>query len=451
MEKVNGKGCGNLASVKASQGVFKAIQHGLFLCGFAIHKIICNEFGPIVAFNLKRPDGSWFGYREVEKLASLFGIHLRTGCFCNPGACAKNLGLSNEDLLLNLEAGHVCWDDNDIIHEKPTGAVRVSFGYMSTYEDAQVKILPCDPLVGLSLPTEFEEWCAGLSPLAEEDAWPVNARDQDKKLSSGCYYLKSVTIYPIKSCGGFCVGSWPLSSTGLLHDREWLLQNLSGDILTQKKVPEMCLISTFIDLDQGMMFVESPRCSGKLQINLQTGSCLGMREEIIMHGQRYKVCTYDADVNLWFSNAVGCACTLIRSNSHTSYSSKDSITGLCRDVESRLNFSNEAQFLLISDNSVSDLNSRLKSNAQKGTLATSAEVNPMRFRPNLVISGAEPYVEDRWRSLKIGNNYFMSLGGCNRCHMINLVHQDGQVQRLKEPLKTLSLYRRVKVSYENIH
>jgi molybdenum cofactor sulfurtransferase len=33
--------------------------------------------GPIVTFNLKREDGTWCGYREVEKLASLSGINLR--------------------------------------------------------------------------------------------------------------------------------------------------------------------------------------------------------------------------------------------------------------------------------------------------------------------------------------------------------------------------------------
>lgn len=33
--------------------------------------------GPTITFNLKRADGSWFGYREVEKIASLSGIQLR--------------------------------------------------------------------------------------------------------------------------------------------------------------------------------------------------------------------------------------------------------------------------------------------------------------------------------------------------------------------------------------
>lgn len=38
------------------------------------------------------------------------------------------------------QAGHVCWDDNDVINGKPTGAVRVSFGYMSTLEEAKVYV-----------------------------------------------------------------------------------------------------------------------------------------------------------------------------------------------------------------------------------------------------------------------------------------------------------------------
>lgn len=40
-------------------------------------KVPCNHLGPTVSFNLKRSDGSWFGYHEVEKLASLSGIHIR--------------------------------------------------------------------------------------------------------------------------------------------------------------------------------------------------------------------------------------------------------------------------------------------------------------------------------------------------------------------------------------
>ncbi|KAK2972002.1 hypothetical protein RJ640_005022 [Escallonia rubra] len=59
-----------------------ALRHdnGTHVCTiYGVHQseVSCNELGPTVAFNLKRPDGSWFGYHEVEKLASLSGIQLR--------------------------------------------------------------------------------------------------------------------------------------------------------------------------------------------------------------------------------------------------------------------------------------------------------------------------------------------------------------------------------------
>ncbi|KDP25106.1 hypothetical protein JCGZ_22641 [Jatropha curcas] len=403
-------------------------------------KLLSHEFGPILSFNLKRPDGSWFGYREVEKLASLSGIHLRTGCFCNPGACAKYLGLSHLDLLSNLEAGHVCWDDNDIIHGKPTGAVRISFGYMSTYEDAK-KFIDFITRSFVSMPNK-----SGNGNLLTTRSILFSSEGHERRHSPVGYHLKSITIYPIKSCGGFSVESWPLSSTGLQHDREWLLRSLTGEILTQKKVPEMCFIGTSINLNQGIMFVESPRCMVKLQINLNIDSYTGAKEEIQLHSKRFEVHHYENDVNLWFSNAVGRPCTLLRYTGPKDHVCRNKNRGfnMCRDVDNRSSFANEAQFLLISEESVSDLKNRLSLNEQKGTGGPSIQITPMRFRPNLVISGGEPYAEDAWRSLEIGNKHFTSLGGCNRCQMINLVHQGGRVLRSNEPLATLAAYRRVK-------
>lgn len=55
-------------------------ENGLKLCllyGRAVEKEHSSNMGPTITFNLKRSDGSWFGYREVEKLASLSCIQLR--------------------------------------------------------------------------------------------------------------------------------------------------------------------------------------------------------------------------------------------------------------------------------------------------------------------------------------------------------------------------------------
>lgn len=356
--------------------------------------------------------------------------HPVKGCFCNPGACAKFLALSHLDLLSNIEAGHVCWDDHDILHGKPTGAIRVSFGYMSTFEDTMMFLK--------FIESSFVPQLTHLNLIGEKPFRPAT-EGVEKKTER--YFLKSITIYPIKSCAGFSVESWPLCNTGLLHDREWLLKSLSGEILTQKKVPEMGFITTLVDFKLGMLVVESPRCKEKLQIELTSDQSIGEREVMEMHSQRHDVRGYRNDVDIWFSNAVGRPCTLVRSCAFHNYLSSNGDLGTCRDVEARLNFVNEAQFLLISEASVIDLNNRLRTKLHNGSLT---EVNPMRFRPNLVVSGGKPYAEDGWKSLMIGENNFMSLGGCNRCQMINMTSTGGTVQRSNEPLATLASYRRLK-------
>ncbi|KAK4786501.1 hypothetical protein SAY86_003190 [Trapa natans] len=242
-------------------------ENGANLCALYGHRV-SKDLGPTISFNLRRPDGSWFGYREVEKLASLSGIQLRTGCFCNPGACAKYIGLSHQDIWSNVEAGHVCWDDNDILNGKPTGAVRVSFGYMSTYEDAK-KLL--DFLKG------------SFATSGNHCSLPCT-----KRLSSGQgIRVKSIHIYPIKSCAGFSAPSWPLSSTGFLHDRAWVLKSLTGEILTQKTVPILCLIGTYIDLSRGVLVVQSPLCKDKLEIDINPYSGNLGEEQVDLYSRRH--------------------------------------------------------------------------------------------------------------------------------------------------------------------
>lgn len=59
--------------------------------------------GGIVNFNLLRPNGDYIGYAEVLHIANLYGIILRTGCCCNPGACQRFLKLNDEDIIKNFK------------------------------------------------------------------------------------------------------------------------------------------------------------------------------------------------------------------------------------------------------------------------------------------------------------------------------------------------------------
>ncbi|HEB67953.1 MAG TPA: MOSC domain-containing protein, partial [Gammaproteobacteria bacterium] len=80
--------------------------------------------------------------------------------------------------------------------------------------------------------------------------------------------------------------------------------------------------------------------------------------------------------------------------------------------------------------SLADLNRRL------------AQPVPMRrFRPNLVIEGAEPYAEDTWTRLRIGEVEFEGVKNCSRCVFTTIDPETGTKSADGEPLKTLGTYR----------
>lgn len=293
---------------------------------------------------------------------------------------------------------------------------------------------------------------------------PKDWRESDQEIGSLMtssaerkLYLESIRVYPIKSCAGFSVECWPLSDTGLLYDREWLVNNALGEVLTQKKIPLMSSIGTFIDREKGKLYVMSPNTEEQLQISLVEGSFCN-DEEINLCGQRAQGSGYGADVNEWFSKALGRPCFLVRKGKDGSLGCKG--VGYRKSLSSRemfakrnfckeLSFVNEGQLLLVSKASVRDLNKRLGSSIQmedgtkRKSRSAQLEVDPMRFRPNLVISGAEPYEEDDWHSVTVGKEHFIVLGGCNRCQMINIDPQTG-LQSKNEPLATLASYRHIK-------
>jgi uncharacterized protein YcbX len=62
-----------------------------------------------------------------------------------------------------------------------------------------------------------------------------------------------------------------------------------------------------------------------------------------------------------------------------------------------------------------------------------------RFRPNLVIEGAAPWVEDAWRTVQVGGVRFELVKPCGRCVIINTDQATGA--RSTEPLRTLATFR----------
>jgi selenocysteine lyase/cysteine desulfurase len=97
--------------------------------------------GGTVALNFYDPDGTVIDHQLIEQAANHDNISLRTGCFCNPGAGEMALGLSRQELVtcFSTTDRSMTYDDFRLcIDGKETGAVRVSVGLVSNFEDVFV-------------------------------------------------------------------------------------------------------------------------------------------------------------------------------------------------------------------------------------------------------------------------------------------------------------------------
>lgn len=373
-----------------------------------------NGQGPIICFNMFWSDGTYIGTSDIQQLASLKNIHIRTGCFCNPGACQKYLKLSNQDIKNNFESGHVCWDNKDLINGKPTGAVRISFHYASTKSDANA----------------FYEFLKH---------YFIDTSSHTSIHNKGLVAdLTDIYIYPIKSCFGFKVDQWEISSEGLVYDREWALVTDEGDYVNLKNIPKLAFIKPTINLERNTMLIES---GSQVPLTISLDHFPEEKLDIIVCGDECKAAKYDISVSQWFKEATGEDIHLVRKlptafrsvKIHASVEA--SLTDSKIDISgSGVRFANESQFLLINRKSVDELRSRMQTK-----MNDSLEMN---FRPNFIVESESPYEEDEWDMLDIGGQMFKSTGPCNRCRMICIDPNTG-IQN-PEPLLALSQYRRKK-------
>jgi len=65
----------------------------------------------------------------------------------------------------------------------------------------------------------------------------------------------------------------------------------------------------------------------------------------------------------------------------------------------------------------------------------------LRFRPNLVVQGAEPFAEDGWKRIRIGTLEFRLLKPSVRCIFTTIDPATGERSEDREPMATLRTFR----------
>lgn len=242
--------------------------------------------------------------------------------------------------------------------------------------------------------------------------------------------ISEINIYPIKSLGGISLNEAVVEEKGLKYDRRWMLVDDNGRFFTQREFPQMATLKVSLE-------------SNDLKISNGNDSLLipfsenedGEEIEVVVWNSKLTARTAKNDINEWFSDALQTNCRLVQMNKNSKRPVNPNYA--VHTDQDTVSFADGYPFLLIGESSLDDLNSRLE--------------NPLpmnRFRPNFVVKGADPFAEDNWKKIKIGNEIFYIVKPCERCVMTT-VNQDKGVSEGKEPLKTLATYRLVKKDGES--
>lgn len=237
--------------------------------------------------------------------------------------------------------------------------------------------------------------------------------------------ISEINIYPIKSLGGISLESSVVEDKGLKHDRRWLLVNEKNEFLTQRNFSKLATLKVEIN--------ENKICVSHLKSNIDISFLpeQSISQTVKIWSARVKAVVYEKEINDWFSRVLETNCKLVAMPEET----KRRVNYFYRISEADVvSFADAYPFLLIGENSLNDLNAKLEK-----------KIPMNRFRPNFVVSGSEPFAEDKWKKIRIGETIFHLVKPCARCVVTTIDQQTG-ISDGHEPLKTLSTYRTAKRS-----
>jgi uncharacterized protein YcbX len=247
----------------------------------------------------------------------------------------------------------------------------------------------------------------------------VQCHDRSGKTVSA--RLASISIYPVKGGKGISVDRWETDAFGLRFDRRWMVVDADRQAITQRDRPTLALLEPTFESDALVL-----RADGAPPLLLPLSSPSTHRVEVAVWDDVADAIDMGDEAARWMSDALDLRCRLV----HMPEESARPVNLRYGQPGDRIGFADAYPFLLISRGALDELNRRL------------AHPVPMnRFRPNLVADGVEPHAEDSWTRISIGGIPFDVVKPCARCAVPTI--DQATAERGKEPIRTLSTYRRV--------
>ena len=235
--------------------------------------------------------------------------------------------------------------------------------------------------------------------------------------------VETLFIYPIKGCRGTRLDAASIGARGLEGDRRWMIVDDAGLFVTQRTAPRLVLVRPVLEPDGVSLTISGPE-STPAPIRLPATHDTGDELAIEVWSHRGPAVRHAAG-SAWFSRFLGAP-------HHLVYMAERHLRPVNPERARPgdiVSFADGYPFLLVSEASLDDLNRRLDQ-----------PIAMERFRPNIVVSGCEPFAEDGWARLAIGEIPFRGVKRCDRCVVTTVDLDTGA--RGPEPLRTLAKFRK---------
>ncbi|CAB4032881.1 mitochondrial amidoxime reducing component 2-like [Paramuricea clavata] len=240
--------------------------------------------------------------------------------------------------------------------------------------------------------------------------------------------VKSLYIYPVKSCAGIKLEQAEITKIGVLLDRSWALLNSKGSVQTMRQLPKMALIQPSCEETKYLCLDAPGMPTLKLDMDVDESEVeKKMLDHCGMHGEGLD-CGDEA--GKWFDEYLGkpghrlfngCSECLKRREL------KDhAVWGNSVQPDDKMVYQDSSPIMMVSEASLEAVNKELEN-----------PVDIRTFRPSIFIEGCFEFEEDSWQSVQIGNVLLRKLRQNTRC-VLTTVDMDAGVKRNDgEPLETL--------------
>ncbi|MFT0519325.1 MOSC domain-containing protein [Pseudomonas faucium] len=236
-------------------------------------------------------------------------------------------------------------------------------------------------------------------------------------------FLSELYRYPVKSGQAQRLQRSPVGLLGLQGDRRWMVvEEENGRFLTQRAWPQLGQLKAS-EGEAGELLLQAPGLAA-LRVAVPAGD--DSLRGVTIWRDTLRVPDAGDEAAAWLSQLLGKPVRLVHCPEQRARYLPSGY-GLNSD---RAAFPDGFPLLLIGQGSLDELSRRV-----------GRPMEMLRFRPNLVVQGTEPFAEDGWKRIRIGALEFRVLKPSVRCIFTTLDPATGERSPDREPLTTLKTFR----------